>query len=443
MGFLDWLLNPIQDPVAVRPTSQGMSAVRPATPHSSLINLQEIADRGMAAANGFATGQDIGEATRSLIGGKSGGGPNSGGAGLPSFDEWLAQMGLGNVPSGTVSTDVANYSAMAGDQYNPVINYLKKSIKRGKKEGRQGDRDIKQIYSAMARGNEKAADKIGRIGDRGEDRIQALGEQLARRTSDNSERAMNRIIDENDRLDLSHTDDMATQDVRKTLGRNQVYQTDRSNSALQALDRQNSNWENYARAQSNISRMEGASQRADLASELQNLIFGLRGQIATTKSEQAAAILQAQMQEDQMRQAAEQFNAQASQSAYGARAGLLDNYQGDIAQLMEAMSGGGSGEPKEPMDLEGWAALGDEYKGFLKSQGQHSGAPGRNTAQAMDFLRANMGKLEAPAYGANPQADAIRQLTELWNEQGGYEGTQIPPSAIQYLAPLLFKEGLL
>lgn len=393
---------------------------------------------------GKQVGEDVGSAIAGLLAnGKSNSGPNSGGSGLPSFDAWLAEMGLGDVPSGTISTDIADYSGMASDQYNPVINYLKKSIKRGKKEGKQGDKDLKNIYSAMAAGNKKTANVIARRGDKGEERIQALGEQLARRTTGNSERAMDRIIKENERLGIENADDMATQDVRKSLARNQVNQTARTNITRNELEKQNSNWENYSRAQSNVSRMEGATQRADLASELQNLIFGLRGQIATTKSEQAAAVLQAQMQEDQMRQAAEQYNASAAQSAYGARAGLLDNYQGDRAALIEAMQGGAGGEPKEPMDLEGWAALGDEYKGYLKQQGQNSGAPGRNTAQVMDFLRANIGNLGAPEYGVNPQADTINQLLEMWKAQGEYEGTQIPADAIQYLAPMLYKEGLL
>ena len=338
----------------------------------------------------------------------------------------MGLAGIENVGS-SEAYDVPDYSGMVDSQYDPVINYLQKSIGRTKNQGEKQDQDLKEIYAAMASGNKKAANKIGRRGDKSEDRIQQLGEQLAKRTTGNSERAMGRTIDEAKRLGLSHAADMATQDTRKNLARNQVYQGARTDIARNAESRQNSNWENYARAQSNISRMEGAHERSNLQSELNNLIFGLRGQIASTKSEAASAALQAQMQEDQMQMSADQAAQSSAMSGLSARAGMLDNYQGDIAQLMEAAQGGG-GEPRE---LTGWDAISSEYRNYLKGSGQTDGAPMRNTDEVMNFMQAALANMGPTGVGEdNDAASFLDKLRQYYEEKGGYGGTGVPADAL-------------
>jgi hypothetical protein len=371
---------------------------------------------------------------------------------MVSFEQWLSDMGfdrgdLSSSSSSGLSAEnnwgVADYSAMAGEQYNPVINYLKKSIKRGKKEGKKGDENLKNIYAGMARGNKRTANQIGRVSDRGEDRIQELGEKLAKRTVGNSERSVERLLAENERLGLTNADDLATRSVRQNLARNQVFQTARTEEARNHLDRQNANWENYARAQSNISRMTGASQRADLQSQLQSLIFGLRGQIAQTKSEKAAAMLQAQMQEDQMMQAAQQSSSSQSSNEMAMRAGLVGNYQSDLQRLLDAQGGAGAAgmSDQKPLDLTGWAAVGDEYKGYLKGTGQHSGAPKRNMDQVMDWVQANLGKMGPAAYGTNSNADVLAQLEAMWDADPAAQKI-IPRQALAQIMPSLTKHVL-
>lgn len=389
--------------------------------------------------SGNEVGQAVGQGVMNMLGG----GQQQ--QGLPSFEEWLASMGLGDAGSSQgVSTDVPNYSAMAAQQYDPALNYLHKSIKRGKKESKKDQAMVTDMYTGLAKGDAKMANKIGREGDRSESRMKQYAKNTARSTEGNSERAIDRILKESDRLDLSASDDLATHDARRDLGRNQVYNNATARSDMNELQRQNDNWENYARAQSGISRMTGASARADLQSQLQDLVFGLRGQIADTKSQSAAAQLQAQMQEDQMQQAAEQFNASQANSAQSQQLGLVDNYQGALQALVDAQSGDGSGtdSQKTPADLEGWAGVGDEYRGFLKGSGQSHGAPGRNTDQVMSWLQSKISQLQPVPYGQTPQVDILKQLQEMWAADGGYEGTQIPMSALQQVLPTLYQNVL-
>lgn len=434
----------------LRKYAAGRSTQTPIPPSSSpgaqlantnpWVGVPQSAINDFGGQSGYDTGQAIGEGVASLLGG----GQQQ--QGLPTFEEWLASMGLGDAGSAQgVSTDVPNYSAMAADQYDPALAYLHKSIKRGKKQSHKDQAMVADMYTGLAKGDAKLANKLSKQGDRSESRLAQYAKNTAKSTEGNSERAIDRILKESDRLDLSASNDLATHDARRDLGRNQVYNNATARADMSQLQRQNDNWENYARAQSGISRMTGAAARADLQSQLQDLIFGLRGQIADTKSQSAAAQLQAQMQEDQMRQAAEQFNASQANSAQSQQLGLVDNYQGALQALVDAQSGGSdssSGSEKSPADLGSWAGVGDEYRGFLKGEGQSQGAPGRNTDQVISWLQSKISQLQPTPYGATPQVDILKQLQQMWAADGGYEGTQIPMSALAQVLPTLYQNVL-
>ena len=86
-------------------------------------------------------------------------GPDTGG-GPPSFEDYLASLGLN---SGSFSANLPNAPDLTGavkNQYGGVLDYLCKGIGRTEKRGEQRDEDLQQIYHAMAGLSQKSGKKI-------------------------------------------------------------------------------------------------------------------------------------------------------------------------------------------------------------------------------------------------------------------------------------------
>ena len=209
--------------------------------------------------------------------------------GLPSFQSYLRDMGinLGDNAGPDLTAGVAG-------QYNPLLAHLRKSIGRTKKEAKKSDKNLAEIYSAMAKMDQKDAAKIQKQGNRSTREIKDRFASGSQRVDAMNRRMEQDVVDRNAALGIEDATASAVNPLQRQARAAQIDLNTRSADQVSASKSNTNNWSNFARSAAINSRLAGANQRADLAGQLSDVLFGIRGQIADTQAQKAGAMLSAQ-----------------------------------------------------------------------------------------------------------------------------------------------------
>lgn len=270
------------------------------------------------------------------------------GGGVPTFEDFLASIGLsGGVPTGTAG-GAPDLTAGVQDQYSSVLDFLKRSVDRTENQGEKASNNLGDIYSAMAQMNKQSGKAIAKQGKKSAKQIQGVYERAGDARDKSIEKDSGAVARRLKELGISAALPASTERMMKESGQDHRLIARQEGRAVSNAQNNAANWANFAKAGAQGARLEGAEQRSQISQNVADLVFQLQGQIAQTKADKAAAMMQAQQAEYGMAQDA----AQAAAAAQMQEAGLAQQYQ---QMMMEAQSAGsgtsGSGEPATGFDL--------------------------------------------------------------------------------------------
>jgi len=341
---------------------------------------------------------------------KTGGGP-------PSFEDYLASLGLG---SGDFNANLPAAPDMTGavqDQYGGVLDFLRRSIGRTENKGEKRDQDLKEIYHAMAGLNKKSGQKIARQGRRSTKKIGNLYDNLNRRRDESIQRDTGAVGRRMSELGIDAATPASSSRLLKESAQDHRLIARQQGRAESTARNQGQNWANFAKTGAQSARLEGAQQRADLSQNIADTVFALQGQIAQTKAEKAAAMMQAKLQEYQMAADA----AQAEQAAAMQKAGFAQQYQDMMTQAndpanMPEQSGfdlvaqilRNTAKPDPGLNRKDASQALSEFQSIIPGiQGRPGSYPGQvEDVQQQDFYS----QLEEQAKAAGISPELYRQL---------------------------------
>jgi len=325
------------------------------------------------------------------------------GGGAPTFQDYLASLGLSGGDFSASMPDAPDMTGAVNDQYGDVLGYLRKSIGRTEKKGEKRDQDLKEIYHAMAGLNAKSGKKIARQGRKSTKKISNIYDRLNDRRNTDIQRDTGAVGRRMSELGIDAATPASSARLLKESAQDHRLIARQQGRAESTARNQGQNWANFAKTGAQSARLEGAQQRADLSQNVADTVFALQGQIAQTKAEKAAAMMQAKLQEYQMAADA----AQAEQAGAMQKAGFAQQYQ----QMMMDQQAAGAG------------AIGDQTGFDLVSQILRNEAkqePGVNRKDAANALEALQGIIpnmvgRPDSYGQTQdmqQQDFYRQLED-------------------------------
>ena len=331
---------------------------------------------------------------------KTGGGP-------PSFEDYLASLGLGSGDFSANLPAAPDMTGMVQDQYGGVLDFLRRSIGRTENKGEKRDEDLKEIYHAMAGLSKKSGKKIARQGRKSTKKIGNLYDNLNRRRDESIQRDTGAVGRRMSELGIDAATPASSARLLKESAQDHRLIARQQGRAESTARNQGQNWANFAKTGAQSARLEGAQQRADLSQNIADTVFALQGQIAQTKAEKAQAMMQAKLQEYQMAADA----AQADQAAAMQKAGFAQQYQDMMSQ---------ANAPGDMGDLTGY----DYISQILRNEAKQE--PGLNRKDAANALEALQGFVpqmtgRPDAYGQTQDMqvqDYYRQLEEQASAAG-------------------------
>jgi hypothetical protein len=336
-----------------------------------------------------------------------------------TFASYLKAMGinLGDNAGPDLTAGVAG-------QYNPLLGHLRKSIGRTKKEAKKSDKNLAEIYSAMAKMDQKDAAKIAAQGRRSTKEIQSKFDTGSQRIDAMNRRMEQDVVDRNAALGIEDATASSVNPLQKQARAGQVDLNTRSADQVSASKSNTNNWSNYARSAAINSRLAGANQRAELAGQLSDALFGIRGQIAQTRSDKAGAMLSAQQSE-----------AGANSANDSLRADLFGQFTDTMLAKQKAMADAQGNAPSPT----GYGAAGQGISQYLRSV-QDPNAKS-DTTSILNMLQQNAGSIANPADAmgkTNPTTiqDFIAKLMEIGKSRN-YRPESL--NAIANVAPDLFQ----
>lgn len=404
MGFFDWITNPFGDTAALnmRPTSSGLRSMQTApdeidysrfTAGGTPLGVPGPVQYGTIARPPSATGG----------GGNNGPGGSSGGAGGAfTLADYLEAIGI---PGGVSfnAPEAPDLTASVAGQFAPALQYLRKSIGRTKKEGKKASKNLKGIYEDMALGNVMTSRRIERKGERSTQKLENLYNRVGAERDRDIEREAGAISKRAKELGIRASVPASTQRLNKESAQQHRLFARQEGREVASSQQMTDNWSNFARSGAIGARMEGAQAQAELSQNVADLVFQLRGQIAQTQADKAAAISAAQAQEYGMAMDA----AQAQMSAQQANAGLGQNYMQMMMEKAAAAQGGTGGDIS---DLQG----NDLIAALLRNEARSE--KGVNQADASAAIE-SLGAIIPGLQGAE-------QFNELGQSQGFADPTQ-------------------
>lgn len=338
-----------------------------------------------------------------------------------SFQDYLASLGLGGGDFGLNLPEAPDLTAGVQSQYSPVIDFLKRSVGRTKREGEQSDKNLKNIYGAMSNMSRQSGKTIAKQGRKSTKQIKKAFDLAERQRNENIERSAGDIVNMAEDLGIEQAVPSSTARLNKESAQRHRLFARQEGRAVSSSRQQTQNWANFAKTGAQTARLEGGEQRAELSQAISDAIFGLRGQIAQSKAERAAAMLQAQQAEYGMAMDA----AQAQNSAAMQKAGFAQDYQSMMMQQAAAAQEAG-GTPK---DLEGFDLVSSILKNEAKAE------PGIGRQDAASALEAIQGIIPSITGSTNSYGD----LQDI-NQQNFYsqlaqqaEAQGIPPELYRAL----------
>jgi len=304
--------------------------------------------------------------------------------GLPSFQSYLNAMGinLGDNAGPDLTAGVAG-------QYNPLLAHLRKSIGRTKKEAKKSDKNLAEIYSAMAKMDQKDAAKIQKQGNRSTREIKDRFASGSQRVDAMNRRMEQDVVDRNAALGIEDATASAVNPLQRQARAAQIDLNTRSADQVSASKSNTNNWSNFARSAAINSRLAGANQRADLAGQLSDVLFGIRGQIADTQAQKAGAMLSAQ-----------QSMADSGTANDSLRASLFGNYTDTLAAQQAAGQ-------KDPVQLQGYDAAKQGISQYLRGVNKTDPSYDANIPNDISSI---MNTLMQTGAGAANQPDAMGKV---------------------------------
>lgn len=304
---------------------------------------------------------------------------------MDQFQAFLDSIGFN--PNAGGSPDLTGAVA---DQYNPILGYLKKSIGRTKKEGAQSSEKLDAIYRAAAKMNERSANRMTKMGNRITKRMGTMYDSQANRANKEINNTQQEVMDRLQGLGLNESIGTATAPLARV---SEMTNKGIANSKAAQINSQlqgSNSYANYARSSAQNARLEGANAQADLAQQISDLVFGLRGQIAQTKSDKAAAMAQA-------------LAAQGSSSNDAAmqQAALLEQFLGMQPQPQQV----------DPASLTGTDAFKYGVQNVLRGSGYEN--PRQGAGSALDLLLQLQGSTPSPNDMSGTNADL--KNTDFYN----------------------------
>jgi len=353
---------------------------------------------------GRETGSAIGQGVMDLLGS----GDRGASGGTPSFQDYLQSLGLGGAFSGANMPSAPDLTGAVQDQYAPILQQLRKGIGRTKKEGKKAGRTLEDIYTGMAAYNKTAGKRIARQGDRISGRIEDLYGNTGAQRDDRIEKESGAIARRAKQLGIRASVPASTERLTKESAQQHRLFARQKGRAVSTAENQAQNWSNFAKSGAIGARMEGAQAQSELQSNVADLVFQMRGQIAQTQADKAAAITQAMAQEYGMQM--DQANAQNALAMQ--KAGLAQDYQGMLMQAQQPQTG--SSASGSTADMQG----NDLIASLLRNEARQEGGVNQKDASAAIEALGNI----------IPQV----QGSEIMSQTGAATGQYDDPTASQF-----------
>ena len=370
---------------------------------------------------GADVGSAIGGGIAALLGG---GGAQQQGPQTPNFSDYLASLGLSGGDFGVNLPEAPDLTAGVQDQYGDVLGFLRNSIGRTENKGEKAAEDLKSIYGAMANMSKQSGKVIKKQGRKTTKGIKKTYANLEERRDESIEKDAGAVSRRLQQLGISSALPASTERLQKESAQDHRLIARQEGRAVASSKDQAANWANFAKTGAQTARLEGAQQRADLSSNIADAVFALQGQIAQTKAEKAAAMMQAQQAEYAMAADA----AQAEQAAAMQKAGFAQDYQSQMLAAQAASQEAGGGEPK---DLQGYDLLRSILGNEAKAEPGINRGDAANALESIQGIIPGMTPQGTDSYG-NPSNDMTQQdfYSQLASQA---EAAGIPPELYRAL----------
>lgn len=352
---------------------------------------------------GYNVGSAIGGGIADLLGSGDGG---NGGGGAPSFQDYLQSLGLSGGDFGVNLPAAPDLTAGVQDQYGGVLDFLHRSIGRTENQGDKADTDLKQIYGAMSNMSKQSGKVIAKQGRKTTKQTKKLYDKLGQKRDEAIEKDSGAVERRLNQLGINAALPASTERLQKESAQDHRLIARQEGRAVSSARQQGQNWANYAKTGAQTAQLEGAEQRATLSQNVSDAVFALQGQIAQSKAEKAAAMMQAQQAEYGMAADA----AQAQQAAAMQKAGFAQDYQSQMLAAQQAQQNAASSSSGSGADLQGQDLLASILGNVAKQEpGINRQDAGAAQKQLMDIIGSgNLAPTGVDSYG-HPSNDLSQQ----------------------------------